>query len=500
MASLAAALAPPPPVRIGYVTDVEGNLDYFRRYVRASGVLRFDDDAETVLRFADDGCRFVFGGDAVDKGDGDVRLCRMLADLSDRYGRDRVALLVGNRDLNKLRFTAELSPEALATPPEAVPGPHWDDAAPRLADYLKSKSLDDSRANRLRWMLEHTLGCPGTFEFRRAELKKLRNEADVTDDDVVDSCVGEVLPGGALRAYLERASVAARFGSTLFVHGAVDAQTAGFVPDKSTRFRVGRHGDAGFPPTKSFMGERDVDAWVRDLNALLAWGLEDHLARPTFAADGSRGGDCLLALQNRCAVWGRSVVSNCYADGGNVDSRSAMTRRARIWAAVREGASTGAYDARAFEASTKYTSDARDPAVHAWLRRSGVKRVVVGHRPVGDSPALLRAAAGGVEVVMADTSFADVAAPDKRGASLVVATFEGDDLERTATRIVGSRADGASYEVRVPAPGDDADADDVLGTVDADGWWCKARCEDGFLFSRGDGRKVEYDLRPLRPP
>ena len=42
MASLAAALAPP-PVRIGYVTDVEGNLDYFRRYVRASGVLRFDD-------------------------------------------------------------------------------------------------------------------------------------------------------------------------------------------------------------------------------------------------------------------------------------------------------------------------------------------------------------------------------------------------------------------------------------------------------------------------
>ena len=428
MASLAAALAPP-PVRIGYVTDVEGNLDYFRRYVRASGVLRFDDDAETVLRFADDGCRFVFGGDAVDKGDGDVRLCRMLADLSDRYGRDRVALLVGNRDLNKLRYTAELSPEALATPPEAVPGPHWDDAAPRLADYLKSKSLDDSRANRLRWMLEHTLGCPGTFEFRRAELATLRNEEHVKDDDVVDSCVGEVLPGGALRAYLERASGAARFGSTLFGHGAVDAQTAGFVPDRNTRFRVGRRGDAGFPPTKSFMGERDVDAWVRDLNALLAWGLEDHLARPTFAADGSRGGDCLLALQNRCAVWGRSVVSNCYADGGNVDSSSASSRRARIWAAVREGAATGAYDARAFEASTKYTSDARDPQVHAWLRRSGVRRVVVGHRPVGDSPALLRAAVGGVEVVMADTSFADVAAPDKRGARLVVATCEGDDVD-----------------------------------------------------------------------
>ena len=56
MASLAAALAPPPPVRIGYVTDVEGNLDYFRRYVRASGVLRFDDDAvyeAAVARFGE---------------------------------------------------------------------------------------------------------------------------------------------------------------------------------------------------------------------------------------------------------------------------------------------------------------------------------------------------------------------------------------------------------------------------------------------------------------
>ena len=110
-----------------------------------------------------------------------------------------------------------------------------------------------------------------------------------------------------------------------------------------------------------------------------AAGASDTDAKPSRATDGSRGGDCLLALQNRCAVWGRSVVSNCYADGGNVDSRSAMLRRARIWAAVREGASTGAYDARAFEASTKYTSDARDPAVHAWLRRSGVKRVVVGN-------------------------------------------------------------------------------------------------------------------------
>ena len=491
-----AALAP--GVVVGYITDVEGNLGYFDRWVAQSEVLRYNEAGE--LELTHPHAYFVYGGDAVDRGDGGCRLLQRLIALKKKAPR-RVWLLVGNRDLNKLRLTSELSEAEMARDPSTIPGPHWDPRAPTLAEHLAATGHADSRAERLRYMYLHTLGCPETFELRRREMALLSGRGAAgarapSDEEVVEAAVGDVLPGGLLRTYMEHADVAVLLGHTLFVHGAVDAQAAGFVPDKNTRFRVGRHGDAGFPPTKSFMGERDVDAWVRDLNALLAWGLEDHLARPTFAADGSRGGDCLLALQNRCAVWGRSVVSNCYADGGNVDSRSAMTRRARIWAAVREGASTGAYDARAFEASTKYTSDARDPAVHAWLRRSGVKRVVVGHRPVGDSPALLRAAAGGVEVVMADTSFADVAAPDKRGASLVVATFEGDDLERTATRIVGSRADGASYEVRVPAPGDDADADDVLGTVDADGWWCKARCEDGFLFSRGDGRKVEYDLRP----
>ena len=90
------------PLTVGYLSDVEGNVDYFRRYMKLSHVLEFEavpnaDPSHTIdgntLRLKD-GCMFVFGGDCFDKGAGDIRLGHLLADLKDRYP-DRVHLLLG---------------------------------------------------------------------------------------------------------------------------------------------------------------------------------------------------------------------------------------------------------------------------------------------------------------------------------------------------------------------------------------------------------------------
>jgi hypothetical protein len=86
------------PFRLSYVTDVEGNLDYFHAFVKLSEYL--DYDGEGALKLADRSF-FVFGGDIVDKGLGDERLCRQLVALKQKHP-DRVFLLVGNRDLNKV--------------------------------------------------------------------------------------------------------------------------------------------------------------------------------------------------------------------------------------------------------------------------------------------------------------------------------------------------------------------------------------------------------------
>lgn len=60
------------------------------------------------------------GGDVCDKGGetgGSVRVTTSLVRLKCKYP-DRVFLLLGNRDLNKMRFTSELAAEQMALLPE----------------------------------------------------------------------------------------------------------------------------------------------------------------------------------------------------------------------------------------------------------------------------------------------------------------------------------------------------------------------------------------------
>ena len=105
------------PVEVAYCTDVEGNLSYFERWVEtAARVLRFDSTGKE-LELVHEGAYFVYGGDVCDNGPGDLRLCQLLVSLKRRHP-DRVALLSGNRDLNKLRMTAELEQ---APPPSPDP-------------------------------------------------------------------------------------------------------------------------------------------------------------------------------------------------------------------------------------------------------------------------------------------------------------------------------------------------------------------------------------------
>jgi len=51
---------------------------------------------------------FIFGGDSQDKGIGDIRFVTMLLELKEIYG-ERVILIIGNRDINKLRLKVELN-------------------------------------------------------------------------------------------------------------------------------------------------------------------------------------------------------------------------------------------------------------------------------------------------------------------------------------------------------------------------------------------------------
>jgi len=191
---------------------------------------------------------FVYGGDTVDKGPGDIRLVRALVSLKKRYP-DRVHLLVGNRDLNKLRLPSELSESDMKRDIKDISKPFWDRGAKSLKEYLEEVKLGkdgptgdngtaqildelNSKAERLRYMLRHTLGCPETFEFRREEIQiltqifgeypprlethdftpigDLGNEPSffhVLDENVVDSFLYEISKEGSLYQYLKLSQV-----------------------------------------------------------------------------------------------------------------------------------------------------------------------------------------------------------------------------------------------------------------------------------------------------
>jgi hypothetical protein len=52
---------------IGYVTDIEGNYDFWQRYLAISNVLYKSSDGVIQLK---NECEFVYGGDICDRGPG----------------------------------------------------------------------------------------------------------------------------------------------------------------------------------------------------------------------------------------------------------------------------------------------------------------------------------------------------------------------------------------------------------------------------------------------
>ena len=128
------------PTTTGYVTDVEGNYDYWQRYLAISRVI--DRTPSTGTLKLKDSCSLVYGGDVCDRGPGDLRVLSDLISLQREYP-DRVHLILGNRDINKLRLDIELHPAKLARKGKV----YW------IPEGTKEET--QSANDRLRWVCVH---------------------------------------------------------------------------------------------------------------------------------------------------------------------------------------------------------------------------------------------------------------------------------------------------------------------------------------------------------
>jgi len=258
-----------------FLTDVEGNFEYFERYLGISKVLRWADDQKTELEFKKDSAMFVFGGDSQDKGTGDIRFTKLLLGLKKKYP-DRVEIIIGNRDANKLRLCSELhqdldDPDVLTD----ASFPFWVEEGHRVTPQMfldkndaTNGGSENTAANRLRWILKDTMGADGAFDRRREELSIIRkcNKEAITDDAVVESYRNEADPQNTngdnfMLQYLQKGKLSYVFGSSLFVHGALSPTNIGKVPGTKKK-------------------ETSVQGWVKALNAWAQKELKDFIEDP----------------------------------------------------------------------------------------------------------------------------------------------------------------------------------------------------------------------------
>ena len=345
-----------------YLTDVEGNLDYFHKYVRLSKVIAWVDSKKNRLKFKQDNSMFVFGGDAQDRGIGDIRFINLLLDFKKEYP-DRVEFIIGNRDANKIRIYSELSEKITnnsAHLSKYDKFPYWVNKKERvtLRNYLEQNNYEINIVNRLKYILEYTMGSSGSFEKRRAELSILLNKSasSISDQDIVASFLNSVAPhpvnvkttnDNYLLKYLQYGKIAYIFGEHIFVHGAINKNNMGYVPSGGKLIE-------------------DVHLWVAALNNWYHKELNEYMLNPecggiTKKRKGYKIIDYSVPSDNRTVVYSDNLKNG---NGNYINSK-----------------------------------------VIKYLNKSGIHSIISGHRPHGDCPLVLRSK--NLTAVSADTSYSD---------------------------------------------------------------------------------------------
>lgn len=409
--------APILPRVISHLTDIEGNVRYFQRWVNRSKYIQFE-KGNLAFREPQANHTFVFGGDFCDKGPGDLRIGTQLIDFKTKHPLN-VSLIAGNRDIKCRRFTYELSTnirQRLLTGAPAFWNPK---SAPRdyamqemvvktksapsstnLERYVLHKSIEECQTLYLKWMLNETMGCgpfhskPNTFEYRRMELAHIGGQPTNTipDEAVTQSFIHSVSPDGVVHQYLKLAQLGDIAQETLFIHGAVTLENMGYVPGM----------------LESDARITDAKEWIEALNDWYKIQIKDWISHPLelkFEPPGHKPLDKYVLFNPKSIV-----TTNWYTQG----------KLAPI-----------------------------PEKVVTFLNNAGIYRVVSGHQPFADFPLVIRQA--NLEVIVGDTGYSDPSAEeDNRGQAIHNLDIIGQGKKSHAL-IDAVFKDGTSLKCNLPS-------------------------------------------------
>ena len=441
-----------------YLTDVEGNLDYFHKYVGISKVITWVDSNKNRLKFKQDNSMFVFGGDTQDRGIGDIRFVNILLKFKDEYP-ERVEFIIGNRDANKIRFYSELSEKITKTNKylsKYDKFPYWVDEKERISirEYLEKNNYEINIVNRLKYILEYTMGSSGSFEKRRVELAILlnKNAKLISDEDIVNSFLNSVSPrpvnvknsnDNYLLKYLKYGKIAYIFGEHIFIHGAINKNNIGYVPSTQK------------DPKKQKIID-DVKLWVYGLNNWFHKELNEYILDPEYGGitkkrKGYKIIDYSVPSHNRTVVYSDNLKNG---NGQYINNK-----------------------------------------VIKYLNKGEIYSIISGHRPHGDCPLVLRSK--NLTAVSADISYSDKGhiskwGIDNRGSAVceVLLYINGD------IQIHGILRDKSKYNyiIKNKKSKDTSKSskyDKYVGIQLKNNYWVKNVKNSKYLISYADGFELD---------
>ncbi len=379
--------------KVETLTDVEGQWARVEQFLVNSKLLdrphtdagEASDDPEKIFMVGDVGT-FVYIGDTIDKGPENQKILRFLISLKTRYF-SRVVLIMGNRDINKLRLLYELAPAALklddsntefdishfrlkiwksqfeAFTKDADGGAKVSvDEVPTL--YTNGQNVDADKVIKAKFLLNMTMGCQPTFGLLRQEL------GPDHDIDVVRFLEGLPKEGGLIHSYLRLAKIIFydKYTKTLFMHGGIADTNLGVVPS----------------PVSSDVDittNAELIAWTKALNA---WAQD----RITDYDNGDYDAGLPLVLYQEPAV----LTSDAGITSWGPPNPESVVQ-VRPWGNNAQGAKDIVMISAALQRK---------------LIGAGVSRLVFGHSPVGEVPVYMRGV-DGFEEIAGDTSWSTAA-------------------------------------------------------------------------------------------
>jgi hypothetical protein len=345
--------------------DIEGDPDKFSSFIEKSDAFNVtvDEFGCLDLSFKQDSTMFVFIGDAIDKGIASFKIIVTLIKLKERYP-DRVILLLGNRDINKLRLSWELMPSALdLSNPETKFSldrfrlGEWEDKFEAwiaqgknkidgvVVEYQHGKKPATDIILKLKWILEQTMGDPDNFDDFKQELG-LKNDTD--------ACLAYIMfVQRFLYNYLLLAQMAYLDEDTgaLFVHGGLSKESFGYIPETE----LGKCDHRKI----EIQNMADLRLWVQELNKWareqITWGIRGN-ALKTLP---------IIQYQEPTVI----TKANGKTGWGTPNKISVI--HGRPW--------DGSYNLAGLQEDIALT-----------LVHCGVNKLLFGHSPVGQVPVILK--------------------------------------------------------------------------------------------------------------